>query len=170
MKTREDFERDFVEELELGTLVIVDKVSEETIFILQDGTIINAEFDDYGSRCTDHHQVLQVEGYDMDDLVTIEPESQTVILPINLTCQQINSLDGLEETYFKLVITSSSYDDNAIYLVNHLLDCGASLNTALTVIMDETWSVIDEDELSEYDECKKENLIYLDNDVIVEVQ
>lgn len=77
---KKQFMVDFDIEIQEGTLNISDELRPETIFVLEDGTCVNAEYG-YGYRLTDHHSVLSESGYGMDKLVTIDPESQTIILP-----------------------------------------------------------------------------------------
>ena len=170
MKTINEFKKDFAEEIETGALIIADEVSDLTIFILRDGTIIDAEFNEYGDRCTDHRQVLSVQGYSMNDLVTIEPESQTLILPDNeLTWDQVESLGGLEEIYTSLEVQGSYYNYDSIYLIQHLVDCGASLKACFNIIKLGTWAIIPDEELDDYTAEEQDEFFYLENDTIVDV-
>ena len=166
----QDFKKDFASELETGTLAIGSEISERTIFILADGTIINAEFNEYGDRCTDHRQVLAVEGYDMANMITIEPESGSVILPHenNLTWQQVEAVEGLEE-FYPLLEVQSITDTDISCLVQHLIDCGVSFSATLRVIYDESWGVIPTDELDVYSDEEKVEFLYLDNGTVVSV-
>ena len=171
MRTIKEFEKDFEYELETGMLIIADELSEATIFILEDGTIINAEFDGWGDRCTDHRQVLSDKRYSMDDLVTLEPESQTIILPDNGTTQeQYESLKGIEEIYKSLDVLGSQKNGTDIYLIQYLIDAGASWETAQGVVKSGSWQVIDRDDYeNEYTSEEKDDFFFLDNGDIVDV-
>ena len=158
-----------VHELETGTLAIGSEISEQTIFILRDGTIINAEFNEYGDRCTDHRQVLAVEGYDMGDMITIEPESGSVILPYEFTWQQVEAVEGLEEFYPLLEVQSITDNTDIVCLVQYFIDCGLPFSTSLKIIYDGTWAVIPNDELDDYSDEDKEEFLYLDNGTVVDV-
>lgn len=167
--TKEQFVKDFATELKEGALIISDTLSDHTIFILQDGTYIDGEFTKFGDRCTVHAQVLR-EGYSLHDLVTIEPERQTVILPdVGTTWEQYQALYGIEELYPLLNVLGSNKNGTDIYLIQYLLDCGASWESAQGVIMDDTWTLIDPDEYDDYEPEEKEELFILDNGDIVEV-
>lgn len=100
MLNRENFEKNeiFQEYLEFEDLYFDVEPSEETIFILQDGVSVNSMFVS-GNRVTDHHSVLQEDGWNMEQLVTIEPETHTVILPINPTPEQYESIETLKNIW-----------------------------------------------------------------------
>lgn len=168
--TKEQFMKDFATELNENVLFIRDTLTDHTIFVLSDGTYIDAEFSEFGDRCTVHSQVLNEDGYTMDDLVTIEPERQTVIMPEKgFTWEQYNALNGIEDIYNNLYVLGSQRNGTEIYLLQYLLDCGASWESAQGVIMDDTWTLIDPDEYDDYEPEEKEELFILDNGDIVEV-
>lgn len=167
---KEQFTKDFELELQEGTLNISDTVTSETIFILRDGTNINAQFNEFGVRCTDHRQVLSDSRYSMNDLVTIEPESQTIILPDNfLTWEQLKQFDGLDDIYSEIEVQGSNCNSDYVYLVQYLVDCGMDLKDALSIVKNGSWAVIPDDEINDYDENDKDDFIYLDNGTIVDI-
>lgn len=168
--TKEQFVKDFATELKEGTLFISDTLTNHTIFVLSDGTYIDGEFNEFEERCTDHSQVLNEEGYTMDDLVTIEPERQTVIMPDKgLTWEQYNALNGIEDIYNNLYVIGSQRNGTEIYLLQYLLDCGASWESAQGVIMNDTWEVIEPNDYDDYETEEKEELFILNNGDIVDV-
>lgn len=97
---KENFEKNeiFQEYLEYEDLFLEVEPSECTIFILEDGISVNSMFMS-GSRVTDHHSVLQEVEWNMEQLVTIEPETHTVILPTNPTSEQVESVETLKNIW-----------------------------------------------------------------------
>ena len=81
----------FQELIEMEDISLEYEPSEYTIFVLEDGTAIDSLFF-LGDRMTDHHAILQEDGWDMERLITVEPETHTVILPVNSTPEQIESI------------------------------------------------------------------------------
>lgn len=88
----------FQELIEMEDVYLAYEPSEYTIFVLQDGTVINSLFS-YGDRMTDHHAILQQEGWDIERLITVEPETHTVILPINPTNEQYESIEAFKNIW-----------------------------------------------------------------------
>lgn len=97
MLNKENFEKNeiFQEYIECGDLYFEVEPTEYTIFILEDGVSVNSLFM-LGDRITDHHSVLQEEGWDIERLVTVEPESHNVILPIKPTPEQEEGIEILK--------------------------------------------------------------------------
>ena len=85
----------FQELIEMGDISLENEPSERTIFILEDGTVVNSLFSS-GTRMTDHHAILQENGWNIERLITVEPETHTVILPITPTIDQIASIESLK--------------------------------------------------------------------------
>lgn len=100
MLNKENFEKNeiFQEYLEIEDLDLDFEPSYRTIFILEDGVSVNSMFM-LGDRVTDHHSVLQEDEWDMERLVTVEPETHTVILPINPTPQQDKGIEILKDIW-----------------------------------------------------------------------
>ncbi len=170
MRTINEFKKDFAMELEEGMLYISDTLSEQTIFILGDGTIINAEFNEYGDRCTDHRRVLSDSRYSIDDLVTIEPESQTIILPDNGTTQeQDNALLDIDQVYncydLYVLYSNSEHIEQAVIML--LLSAGATWETAYLTGVQHAYTQYTVDEYEKMDETEKDELVVIDDDIIV---
>lgn len=100
MLNKENFEKNeiFQEYLEFEDLDLDYEPSYRTIFILEDGVAVNSMFM-LGDRVTDHHAVLQEEGWDIERLITVEPETHTVILPIKPTSKQEESIKTLKNMW-----------------------------------------------------------------------
>lgn len=130
MKTRKDFERDFNELIETEDLYIEYESLEYTIFILADGTPINAMFE-FGYRATDHNAVLSEPGYTMDEMVTIEPESQTIILPKAITEEQLKTIKGYDNLGWQVTFQSVCNEELEDY-INELIYNGFKPSEALT--------------------------------------
>ncbi len=168
MRTINEFKKDFAMELEEGMLKIGDVVSNETIFILRDGTIINAEFNEYGDRCTDHRQVLSDSRYSIDDLITIEPESQTVILPVNaVTTEQVESLQTIDEVYSDIewLESNDNQANKTIELIRWLYDAEVTISRIFGIVKSGSFAELDGSELDDYDEIEKDELIYTESAV-----
>lgn len=168
MRTKEQFEKDFETELNEGVLTISATLSDHTIFVLQDGTIIDAQFDEFECRLTDHRQVLLDSRYTIDDLVTIEPETGTVILPINgLSSEQYKILQKLDTVYDDIYFEESNINcmNNTIELIQWLHEAGVSTETIFCIIESGSFAEIDETELDDYDETEKDELIYTSSSI-----
>lgn len=166
MRTKEQFKKDFAPELKEGVLIINDEVTEATIFILQDGTIIDAQFDEFNDRCTDHHQVLSDSCYSLDDLVTIEPESQTIILPVNgVTSEQIEALTDIDNVYSVInwLESNNNLENNTIELIQWLYEAGVSIQTIFDIIRSGSFAELDEEEVNDYEPEEKDDLIYTES-------
>ncbi len=171
MRTNKDqFMKDFEVELQGGFLNITDELTPETIFILEDGTCINAEYG-YGERLTDHSIVLMTEGYDMEHLVTIEPESTTIILPDNeTTIEQDQTLLDLDQVYnsydIQVEYSSAGHIEQAVIM--YLLEAGASWGTAYLTGVQHEYTEYSVDEFDQLDDLEKEELFVINDNIIVE--
>lgn len=135
MKTQKDFERDFAELIELGDLFIEHEVSEYTIFILADGTSVDACFE-LGYRAIDHNTVLCHDDYTMEEMVTIEPERHAILVDTTqLTNEQLDTLKGYSNMWDEILFYDIE-NDCITEQVNELLSLGYDLVTAITIASD----------------------------------
>lgn len=88
----------FQELIEMEDICLEDTASEHTIFVLEDGTAINALFCMSG-RVTVHNAILQEDEWDMERLITVEPETHTIILPVNPSYEQTKSIDQFKNIW-----------------------------------------------------------------------
>lgn len=134
MKTQKDFERDFAELIELGDIFIEHEVSEYTIFILADGTPVDAHFE-LGYRSIDHNAVL-CNDYTMEEMVTIEPERHAILADTTqLTNEQLDTLKGYSNMWDEILFYDIE-NDCITEQVNELLSLGYDLVTAITIASD----------------------------------
>lgn len=98
---RENFIKNelFQELIEMEDINLEYAPSEHTIFILEDGTAIDSLYS-LDTRITDHHAILQEEGWDIERLITVEPETHSVILPIKPTNEQLESIESIKNVWF----------------------------------------------------------------------
>lgn len=91
---KENFVKDdlFQELIEIEDIYLEDEASEYSIFVLEDGTAVNSLFL-LGERITDHQTILQQDGWIIERLITVEPETHTVILPIKPTNEQFECIE-----------------------------------------------------------------------------
>ena len=135
MRTQKDFERDFAELIELGDLFIEHEVSEHTIFILADGTPVDAYFE-LGYRSIAHNGVLCHDDYPMEEMVTIEPERHAILVDTTqLTNEQLDTLKGYSNIWDDILFYDIE-NDCITEQVNELLSLGYDLVTAITIASD----------------------------------
>lgn len=135
MRTQKDFERDFAELIELGDIFIEHEVSEYSIFILADGTPVDACFD-LGYRSIDHNTVLCHDDYTMEEMVTIEPERHAILVDTTqLTNEQLHTLKGYSNMWDEILFYDIE-NDCITEQVNELLSVGYDLVTAITIASD----------------------------------
>ena len=135
MRTQKDFERDFAELIELGDIYIEHEVSEYTIFILADGTPVNAYFE-LGYRSIAHNAVLCHDDYTMEEMVTIEPERHAILVDTaQLTNEQLDTLKGYSNIWDEILFYDIE-NDCITEQVNELLSLGYDLVTAITIASD----------------------------------
>ena len=168
--TEKQFEKDFATELDKGMLWTSDTLSPKTIFILEDGLCVNAEYE-FGFRLTDHHCVLCEEGYSMDHLVTIEPESGTVILPdCETTTEQDRTLLDLDQLYntSEIQVEYSNVGHIEQDIIMYLLGAGASWESAYLTGVQHEYTQYTNEEYEELDDLDKDELFVIDDDIIVD--
>lgn len=168
--TKDQFMKDFEIELQEGALNITDELTPETIFILDDGTCVNAEYG-YGYRLTDHHCVLSKNGYTMNKMVTIEPETGTIILPdYETTTEQDQTLLDLDQVYntrdVQVEYSNIGHIEHAVIM--YLLDAGVSWESAYLTGVQRIYSVYSVDEYEQLDDLEKEELFVIDDNIIVD--
>lgn len=135
MRTQKDFERDFAELIELGDIFIEHEVTECTIFILADGTPVDACFE-FGYRSIDHRAVLCHDDYTMEEMVTIEPERHAILLnTAQLTNEQLDTLKAYSNIWDEILFYDIE-NDCITEQVNELLSLGYDLVTAITIASD----------------------------------
>lgn len=170
MRTNKDqFMKDFETELLEGTLNITDELTPATIFILEDGTCVNAEYR-FGERLTDHRWVLSENGYTMDKMVTIEPETSTIILPASeTTTEQDRTLLDLDQVYntcdVQVEYSNIGHIEQAVIM--YLLQAGAPWETAYLTGVQHEYTEYSVEEYEELDDSEKDELFVIDDDIIV---
>lgn len=97
---KENFVKDelFQELIEMEDIYLEYEPSEYTIFVLEDGTAVNSLFY-LGDRMTDHHAILQQDEWIIERLITVEPETHTVILPIKPTNEQFKCIETFKNIW-----------------------------------------------------------------------
>lgn len=93
----------FQELIEMGDIFLDDCPADCTIFILEDGTVINA-LSSCGVRMTDHHAILQEDDWVIERLITVEPETHNIILPTNPTIEQLDSIEAINNLWNDLQV------------------------------------------------------------------
>lgn len=97
---KENFVKDelFQELIEMEDIFLEYEPSENSIFVLEDGTVVDALFCQ-GNRVTGHRAILQQEDWPIERLVTVEPETHTVILPLKPTNDQFKCIEKFKNIW-----------------------------------------------------------------------